>query len=69
MKKIMSWFFKDPIVTVARLNFEHTNEIVKNGLKAKKIKLPQMKFFLKKQLKFSCTYEPLSFCKILKKFF
>ena len=55
MKKIMSWF-KDPIVTVARLNFDHTNQTVKNDLKAKKIKLPQMKFFLKKQLiKFSCT--------------
>ena len=46
----------------------------KNGLKAKKIKLPQMKFLLKKTLtfsnfnKFSCTYQPLSFCKIFKKF-
>ena len=27
-----------------------------------------MVLFLKKQLKFSCTYQPLSFCKILKKF-
>ena len=46
------------------------NQVVKNGLKAKKIKLPQMIFFLKKQLiKFSCTFWPLSFCKILKKFF
>ena len=45
------------------------NQTEKNGLKAKKIKLPQMNFFLKKQLiKFSCTYWPLSFCKILKKF-
>ena len=45
------------------------NQTVKNGLKAKKIKLPQMNFFLEKQLiKFSCTYQPLSFCKILKKF-
>ena len=45
------------------------NQTVKNGLKAKKIKLPQMNFFLEKQLiKFSCTYWPLSFCKILKKF-
>ena len=45
------------------------NETVKNGLKAKKIKLPQMNFFLQKQLiKFSCTYWSLSFCKILKKF-
>ena len=45
------------------------NQTVKNGLKAKKIKLPQMIFFLKKQLiKFSCTYWLLWFCKILKKF-
>ena len=45
------------------------NQTVKNGLKTKKIKLPQMNFFLEKQLiKFSCTYWPLSFCKILKKF-
>ena len=44
------------------------NQTVKNGLKAKKIKLPQMNFFLEKQLiKFSCTYWPLSFCKIFKK--
>ena len=52
------------------LNLAMPNQTVKNGLKAKKIKLPQMNFFLKKQLiKFSCTYWPLSFCKILKKFF
>ena len=44
------------------------NQRIKNGLKAKKIKLPQMNFFLEKQLiKFSCTYWSLSFCKILKK--
>ena len=37
-------------------------------LKAKKIKLPQMNSLLEKQLrKFSYTYYPLSFCKILKK--
>ena len=41
------------------------NQTVKNGLKAKKIKLPQMNFVLEKQLiKFSCTYQPLSICKI-----
>ena len=34
-------------------------------LLAKKIKLPQMNFVLEKQLiKFSCTYQPLSICKI-----
>ena len=54
---------------MAWFNLTMPNQTVKNGLKAKKIKLPQMNFFLKKQLiKFSCTYWPLSFCKILKKF-
>ena len=54
---------------MAWLNLTMPNQTVKNGLKTKKIKLPQMNFFLKKQLiKFSCTYWPLSFCKILKKF-
>ena len=42
------------------------NQAVKNGLKAKKIKLPQMNYFLQKQETFSCTYYSLSFCKILK---
>ena len=37
---------------------------------AKKIKLPDEFFSKKKQLiRFSCTYWPLSFCKILKQFF
>ena len=50
------------------LNLTMPNQTVKNGLKAKKIKLPQMNFFLEKQLiKFSCIYWPLSFCKIKKK--
>ena len=41
------------------------NQTVKNSLKAKKIELPQMNFVLEKQLiKFSCTYQPLSICKI-----
>ena len=44
-------------LTVAELNFPMPNETVKNGLKTKKVKLPQMNFFLQKQLmKFSCTY-------------
>ena len=70
MKAIMSWLFKDPInSSLAQFDHEQFDETVKNGLKAKKIKLVQMNFFLKKQLiKFSCTYEHLSFCKILKKF-
>ena len=28
-KEIMSWFFKDPIVTVAWLNFDHTQSHIK----------------------------------------
>ena len=44
------------------------NQAVKNGLKAKKIKLLQINFFSRKAIKFSCTYQPLSFCKILKQF-
>ena len=65
VKEIMPWLFKDPIKSKKPM----PNETVKNGLKAKKIKLPQMNFFLQKQLiKFSCTYRSLSFWKILKKF-
>ena len=68
MKEIMSWLFKDSI-NGGLTQFDNAQSNSKNGLKAKKIKLPQMNFFLKKQLiKFSCTYSPLSFCKILKKF-
>ena len=55
---------------MAWLNLTMSNQTVKKGIKAKKIKLPQMNFFLEKQLiKFSCAYWPLSFCKnFLKKF-
>ena len=56
--EIMSWLFKNPnhILTVAWLNLTMPNQAVKNGQKAKKIKFPQMKFFLEKQLiQFSCT--------------
>ena len=54
---------------MALLNLTMPNQTIKNGLKAGKIKLPHMNFFLQKQLiKFACTYLPLSFCKILKKF-
>ena len=67
MKEIMSWLFRDPIITVVWLNFNHVQLNSKKW--PKKIKLPQMKLFLKKQLiKFSCTYQPLSFCKTLKTF-
>ena len=54
---------------MAWLNSTMPNQKVKNSLKAKNIKLPQMNFFLKRQqIKFSCTYWLLLFCKILKKF-
>ena len=62
----MSWPFKDSIVTVAWLSFDHTQSNIKNWLE--KIKLPQKRFFLKKQLKkFSCTSSSLSLSKINKK--
>ena len=49
---------------MAWLNLALPNQTVKNGLKAKDHIAPN-DFFLKKQLiKFSCTYNPLSFCKI-----
>ena len=54
---------------MAWLNSTMPNQKVKNSLKAKNIKLPQMKFFLKRQqMGFSCTYWLLLICKILKKF-
>ena len=50
---------------MAWLNLAMPNQTVKNSLKAKKIELPQMNFVLEKQLiKFSCTYQSLSFRKI-----
>ena len=55
IKEIMSWLFKGPIVAVACYNFDHAQSKSKKW--PKKIKLPQMKFFLKKQLiKLLCTY-------------
>ena len=49
----MSWHFKDPIVTVALLNFDCIQSNIKKW--PEKIKLPQTRFFLRKQLlKFSC---------------
>ena len=72
MKEIMFWLFKDP-VNSGLDQFDHAQS-VKNGLKVKKIKLPQMNFFLEKQLinkpllLLSSTYWPFSLCKTLKKF-
>ena len=51
----MSWLFKDPIVTVAWLSFDHAQSNSKKW--PKKVKLPQMSFFLEKRLiKVSCTH-------------
>ena len=48
MKEIMSWLFKDTIVTVAYLNFDHAQSNSKKW--PRKIKLPKRIFFSKKQL-------------------
>ena len=62
MKEIMSWLFKDPISNELA-QFDHAQS--NNKKWPKMFKLPQMNIFLEKQLiKFSCTYWPLSFCKI-----
>ena len=56
MKEIMSWLFKDPI-NIDLAQFDHAQ--------SNSTEWPQS---WKDQIKFSCTYEPLSFCKIFKKF-
>ena len=67
MKEIMPWLFQYHL-TVTWLNLTMPSQTVKYGLKPKKIKFLQMNFFLEKQLiKVSCTYCPLSFCRIWKK--
>ena len=44
MKEIMSWLFKDPINS-GLAQFDHAQfNSKKNGLKAKKVKLPQSLF-------------------------
>ena len=66
LKEIMSLLFKDPI-TVTQLNFDHAQS--NSRKRSKKIKSPQINFICKKQLiKCSCTYQPHSFCKMLKNF-
>ena len=66
MWEIMSLLFNDPTVTVVIFDHAQSN----NRKRPKKIKLPEINFILNKQLiKFSSTYWPLSFCKILKNFF
>ena len=70
MKEIMPWLLRIQL-TVNWLNLTMANQTVINSLKTKKIKSPQMNFvFQKKLIKFSCTYQLLSFWKIfIKKFF
>ena len=57
MKEIMPWLFKDPISSDLPQS-DPAQSRSKNWFKGyKKIKLPQMNFFLEKQLiSFSCTY-------------
>ena len=63
----MSWLFKYAIGTVVWLNFDHTQSNNKNHLE--RSNCHKSDFFLEKQLiKFSCTYWPVSFCNIFKKF-
>ena len=60
----MSWLFKGPINSDLA-QFDHAQSNSKNSLKTKKIELPQINFVHETQLiKFSCTYQPLSFGKI-----
>ena len=64
MKEIMPWLLRIQL-TVTWLNLPMPSQTVKNSLNTKKIELPQMNFVYEKQLiKFSCTYQPLSICKI-----
>ena len=64
----MSRLFKDSANGgLARVDHSQSNS-KKMASRLKRF-VPQMKFFLKKLLiKFSCTYQSLSFCKIFKKF-
>ena len=64
IKEIMSWQFKDPIVTVACLNFNHAQSNSKKW--PKKIKLPEMNFFLNKQQSFYVPISPFHSAKFLK---
>ena len=70
MKEIMSWFLRIQL-TVTWINLTMANQTVINSLKTKMIESPQMNFvFQKRLIKFSCTYQLLSFCKIfIKKIF
>ena len=64
MKEIMSRLFKDPINS-GLAQFDHAQSNGKKWPKDWKDQFAQNNFFLKKQLiQFSCTYWPLSFCKI-----
>ena len=48
MKEIISWLFKDPIlVTVDWTNLDNTQQNIKKW--PKKIRLPQIRFFLEKK--------------------
>ena len=60
----MPWLWRTQL-TVTWLDLTMPKQTAKNNLKVKKVELPQMNFVLEKKLiKFSCTYQPLSLCKI-----
>ena len=70
--------FKDPVVimkeitslllrvqlTVVWLKLTMPNQTVKNGPKGWKDQIAPNEFFSRKAMKLSCSYWPLSFCKI-----
>ena len=53
---------------MAWLNLTMPNQTVKTALRLKRSNCPKWIFSRKTTIKFSCTYWPLSFCKIFKKF-
>ena len=55
MKKIMSWLFKDLIVAVVLLNFDHAQSI-NQSINPEKIKLLQINFFYKKTINKTFMY-------------
>ena len=68
IKEIMSWLFKDPINS-GLTQFEHAQLNSKKWPKGWEDQIALNEFFLEKQLiKFLCTYWPLLFCQIFKKF-
>ena len=72
MKVIMSWLFKDPIVTVIWLNFNHAQSNSKKWLWCEKAEIAPNEIFSqkkkKKKKKVHVTISPFHSAKILKQF-